>query len=107
MFIFGERGMASIHIYLRDLRTTPCTFLVQVEREDSQKAIQQDEEDGFCDYEAALAEFAALAQSVEPGHDKIDVYIAWYGDQGTIKFSQEFTKLIASRDWPVELDINE
>jgi hypothetical protein len=61
----------------------------------------------LCDCEKALAEFTVIAKELVIDHANVDVYIAVYGYQVTIKFPPEFLRLLNERGWPLELDVNE
>ena len=97
--------MNAFQVCLRDLGTSPCKLLVEVNEKDKSELPIEDED--LCDASRALAEFARQADLVTPPHDNVDVYIGWWGDQDTFEIPRAFFELIAKRGWRVTFDIND
>ena len=97
--------MNSIQVCLRDRSVTPCTFLVETESRDANDSPIEDGD--LCDCEAALNDFTARAREIQLPHENFDIYIGFWGDQGTIEFPPDFLKLIVKRGWKVTFDIND
>ena len=97
--------MNTLQVCLRDLSTSPCKFLVEVNEKDKFESPIEDED--LCDASRALAEFARQAELVTPPHDNVDVYIGWLGNQDTFEIPKAFFDLITKRGWRVTFDIND
>ncbi|HCC22594.1 TPA: hypothetical protein DF272_00210 [Candidatus Falkowbacteria bacterium] len=101
-----------IVILLRNLGVTPHEKLVEATRRfdfdnmdcaDGDPSEDQLETGAFNEFltkvKKSLPELSAI--------EKADVYIGWWGDQGTIDIPVEFIALLAQNKWPLTFDIND
>ncbi|MDO8493181.1 MAG: hypothetical protein Q7S19_01405 [bacterium] len=93
----------SIQICLRDLSKTPCDFIVETQRtfDDEVDLTDLEKEPG------AFEEFIREVCRVYPKHLNLDVYIGWWGNQGTFNIPLDFFRMITEYGWPVTFDIND
>jgi hypothetical protein len=98
-----------IVVALRDLRTSPCKLIVEAEREiDEDLSGLDDEPSDYAQEPGAFEDFIREVRKILPiKEQKVDVYIGWWGSQGTFIIPQEFFQIIAETKWPVTFDIND
>ena len=98
-----------IVICLRDLSTSPCRNIVEADREyDFERSDPAADVSDYETEQGAFEDFVQQAREVLPIEDQnMDVYIGWWGDQGTFAIPKTFIQLIAETQWPITFNIND
>ena len=84
----------------------PCEMFLELRGE-----IDWDDHETEHEHASLAATLAEFCERVERDIGKVagavDVYIGWWGNQGTFEIPQRFFRLIAERGWKVAFDIND